>query len=393
MISQFFRALPMTIRFSILVLSSLLLSACLDRPQEETVAPKPVEVVAYTVEARDVPARFEFIGKTVSSRKVEIRSRVEGFLEKRLYTEGAMVEAGQPMFQMDTKPFEARLQAMKAELAQQQARLENAQANLKRVRPLAKKNAVAQKELDDALANYRSAAAAVEVAKANVIQAELNLGYTLISTPVSGVSSYAVQQEGSYIGLGNSLLTYVARLDPMWVEFSVSENQIFNMRKMRRQGLLNAPADDIYKVEVILADGSTYPHKGKLTFADASISEETGTFLLRAQVANPNKMLRPGQFVRAWIEGGIRPAAILVPQRAVQQRGEGSYVWVIREDGSVEQRPVTTGAWEGKEWFISKGLKDGERIVVDGAQKLRPDTRVEIVQPDTEKQPAAASGS
>ncbi|WP_457674165.1 efflux RND transporter periplasmic adaptor subunit, partial [Thiolapillus sp.] len=243
----------MILRIAALFLSVSLLSACLDRQDgQNTAPPPPVEVVAYTVKAQDVPARFEFIGKTVSSRKVEIRSRVEGFLEKRLYTEGAMVEAGQPMFQMDTKPFEARLQAMKAELAQQQARLENAEANLKRVRPLAKKKAVAQKELDDALANYRSAAAAVEVAKANVIQAELNLGYTLISTPVSGVSSYAVQQEGSYIGLGNSLLTYVAQLDPMWVEFSVSENQIFSLRRMRKEGLLVAPEDDRYAVEIVL---------------------------------------------------------------------------------------------------------------------------------------------
>ncbi|WP_457674708.1 efflux RND transporter periplasmic adaptor subunit, partial [Thiolapillus sp.] len=208
----------------------------------------------------------------------------------------------------------------------------------------------------------------------------LNLGYTLIRTPVSGVSSYAVQQEGSYIGLGNSLLTYVAQLDPMWVEFSVSENQIFNLRRMRKEGLLVAPEDDRYAVEIVLADGSTYAHKGQVTFADASISEETGTFLLRAEVANPDKQLRPGQFVRAWIEGGIRPGAILVPQRAVQQRGEGSYVWVIGEDGSVEQRSVVTGAWHGKEWFIDKGLKDGERIVLDGALKLRPDSKVVVVE-------------
>ncbi len=383
----------MMIRMLAVVFSTLLLSACLDDQTQQNPPPPPVEVVAITLKARDVPARFEFIGKTASSRKVEIRSRVEGFLEKRLYMEGAMVEAGQPMFQMDTKPFEARLQAMQAELAQQQARLENAQANLKRVRPLAKKNAVARKELDEALANYRSAAAAVEVAKANVTQAELNLGYTLIRTPVTGVSSYAVQQEGSYIGLGNSLLTYVAQLDPMWVEFSVSENQIFKMRKMRREGLLQAPADDVYKVEVILADGSTYAHKGKLTFADASLSEQTGTFLLRAEVPNPDKLLRPGQFVRAWIEGGVRPGAILVPQRAVQQRGEGSYVWVIRDDGSVEQRPVSTGVWDGKQWFINQGLKDGERIVLDGAQKLRPESKVKIVPADGENQPSAAGGS
>jgi membrane fusion protein (multidrug efflux system) len=383
----------MITRILFLALLVPLLPACLDKPQPDAQAPAAVEVVAYTVKARDVPARFEFIGKTVSSRRVEIRSRVEGFLEKRLYTEGAMVEAGQPMFQMDTKPFQARLQAMKAELAQQQARLENAQANLKRVRPLAKKNAVAQKELDDALAAYRSAAAAVEVAKANVVQAELNLGYTLIRTPVSGVASFAVQQEGSYIGLGNSLLTYVAQLDPMWVEFSISENQIFALRKMRKEGLLVAPENDRYKVEVVLADGSIYPHEGQVTFADASISEATGTFLLRAEVANPEKQLRPGQFVRAWIEGGIRPNAILVPQRAVQQRGEGSYVWVIREDGGVEQRSVTTGAWHGKEWFIDQGLEDGERIVVDGALKLRPDSKVVIVEPGSEKQSATGSGS
>lgn len=373
----------MTIRPLVVFLPALLLlSACLDRQAGQAPAPpSPVEVVAFKVEARDVPARFEFIGKTASSRKVEIRSRVEGFLEKRLFTEGAMVEAGQPMFQMDTKPFEARLQAMKAELAQQQARLENARANLGRVRPLAKKNAVARKELDDALAAYRSAAAAVEVARANVTQAELNLGYTLIRTPVSGVSSFAVQQEGSYIGLGNSLLTYVAQLDPMWVEFSISENQMLAMRKMHEQGLLIAPPGGRYKVDIVLADGSAYPHKGEITFADASISEETGTFLLRAQVANPEKLLRPGQFVRAWIEGGIRPGAILVPQRAVQQRGEGSYVWVIGDDGTVTQRPVRTGAWEGKEWFIDKGLKDGERIVLDGSLKLQPGSKVVVVQP------------
>lgn len=358
-----------------------LLSGCLDSEQQAKPAAAAVEVVVHKVVVEDTPVAYEFVGKTASSRKVEIRSRVEGFLEKRLYTEGSTVQEGQAMFQMDTKPFEARLQAARAELAQQQARLENADANLKRVRPLAKKSAVAQKELDDALGTFRSAAAAVEAAKANVIQAELNLGYTRIISPVGGISSYAVQQEGAYVGLGNSLLTYVAQIDPMWIEFSVSENQIFSLRKNAASGLVELPEQENYQVEIILADGSTYPHEGRITFADASISEETGTFLLRAEMENPDDLLRPGQFVRAWIKGAIRPDAVLVPKRAVQQGGEGNYVWVINDTGEAEYRPVTLGPWRGKEWFIEKGLKDGERVVVDGALKVRAGNKVKIVEP------------
>lgn len=362
----------------------VVLAGCKNAEQQAPQSSAPVEVVIHEVEARDTPVAFEFVGKTVSSRKVEIRSRVEGFLEKRLYEEGSTVTSGQPMFQMDTKPFEARLQAANAELAQQNARMENAEANLKRVRPLAKKNAVAQKELDDALGEYRSSAAAVEAARANVIQSELNLGYTHIKSPVSGVSSYAVQQEGAYVGIGNSLLTYVAQIDPMWIEFSISENQIFNFRKDAASGLVKMPEQENFQVEVVLADGSTYPHKGQITFADASISEETGTFLLRAEVENPNGMLRPGQFVRAWMQGAVRPDAVLLPKRAVQQGGEGSYVWVINDAQEAEYRPVTLGPWRGKEWFIDKGLSDGERVVVDGALKVRAGNKVKVVEPAQE---------
>jgi membrane fusion protein (multidrug efflux system) len=372
-----------------LLISGLLLSACKE-PAKAPVAAPP-EVVIYTVKSQDVPVAHEFVGKTASSRKVEIRSRVEGFLEKRLYTEGAMVEEGQPLFQMDAKPFEAKLNAAKAELAQQQARLDTANANLKRVRPLAKKKAVAQKELDDATGSYRTAAAAVEVAKSNVVQAELNLGYTYITSPVSGISSFAVQQEGAYVGMGTgSLLTYVAQVEPMWVEFSVSENQILRYRKAEKEGLIEGAGNNDFTVDLILADGTPYPHTGVITFADASISEETGTFLIRAEIANPDGLLRPGQFVRAMIKGSVRPDAILVPKRAVQQGGKGSSVWVINDEGKAEFRPVTPGPWHEDDWFIDKGLHDGDKVVIAGAAKLRAGTLVKLVSAEQDNQAAKA---
>lgn len=364
------------LRFFSLLAVSLTLISCSEPEQAVQATP---EVSVITAERRDVPISAEFVGKTVSSRRIEIRSRVEGFLEKRLYEEGTMVEEGQVMFQMDRKPFEAQLSAAKAELAQQQARLTNAEANLARVKPLAEQNAVAQKELDDAISMFRSSAAAVEAAKAKVIQADLDLGYTDIYTPVTGISSYARKREGSYIGIGqDSLLTYVAQIQPMWVEFSISENQIFKERANKEKGLVVAPKNQEYTVEIELADQSIYPQRGKITFADASLSEETGTFLLRAEIPNPDKTLRPGQFVRARLHGAVRPEAVLIPQRAVQQGAQGSFVWVI-EEGKTRFQPVKTGPWHGDDWFIETGLDGGEQIIVDGALTVRPGTEVTTV--------------
>lgn len=347
------------------------LTGCSPSVDVAPVAAKP-EVTVVKVEAVDVPVVYEIVGKTSSSRRVEIRSRVEGFLERRIYREGSRVEEGEVLFLMDRKPFQAQLDAAKAELEQQQARLNNATANLKRVKPLARQNAVAQKELDDALGVFRSSAASVEAAKAKVVQAELNLGYTEIKSPVTGVSSFAVKQEGSYISNSDSLLTYVAQIEPIWVEFSLSENQTFRFRRQLREGTVLAPVDDNFEVEIVLADGTIFPEKGRITFSDASISEKTGTFLLRAEIANPNGLLRPGQFVRTRLLGAIRPKAILVPQRAVQQGAQGSFVWLVDDSGSSRFQPVEVGAWQGDKWFITKGLRGGETVVVDGALKVRP---------------------
>ncbi len=368
----------------LLLLIPLFIAGC--GGSQETQAPPAPNVSAIQVKAEDTPIVQEFVGKTASSRRVEIRSRVEGFLEEISYREGSLVEEGQVLFRMDRKPFEARLKAARASLSQQQARLENAKANLDRVKPLAEKKAVSQKDLDDAIGTYLTASAAVEGAKAELIQAELDLGYTDIYSPVTGLSSYAVKREGTYIGFGNdSLLTYVARLDPMWVEFSISENQILRNRQQQEKGLLREPETGELEVEIMLADGNIYPHTGQITFADASLSEETGTFLIRAEVANPKQILRPGQFVRARIKGIVRPNAIKVPRKAVQQGAQGSFVWVINPEGKAEFRPVSTGPWYEDDWLIDSGLKDGETVVVEGALKLQAGVAVTISDPQDTK--------
>lgn len=373
-----------------IALSLPLLTACLPEQAAPPTPPPPIPVTTFQVEARDTPVTIEFLGKTASSRRVEIRSRVQGFLDERSYDEGTLVEEGQVMFEMDRKPFEAQLQAAQAELAQQQAKLTNAQANLDRARSLAKTDAIAQMELDNALGTYRSTAAAVEAAKAKVLQAELDLSYTVISSPVRGISSFATQREGAYIGLGsNSLLTYVAQIDPIWVEFSVSENQILKARADAASGRTRPPENREYVVELILADGSIFPETGGITFADASLSERTGTFLLRAELPNPprgdglDNQLRPGQFVRVRLNGTIRPNAIVIPQRAVQQGAKGSFVWVIDEAGQAGFRPVSVSSWHGDGWFVDAGLEDGETIVVDGALKLRAGATVKVTEPKT----------
>ena len=206
------------------------LSACSnEKPQAK--GPNAVDVMVMTVQPTDAPARFQFVGQTESSQQVEIRARVSGFLERRVYQEGSSVKAGQVLFEIDKKPFLAQLQAAKAELAQQQARLLVAKQNLARVKPLAQENALSQKDLDDATGQEQGAAAAVEAAKANVINAELNLGYCTITSPVSGLSSFAKLQDGTYVDPQNSLLTYVAKLDPMRVNFSLSENEALRFKE------------------------------------------------------------------------------------------------------------------------------------------------------------------
>jgi membrane fusion protein (multidrug efflux system) len=360
--------------------------------QEQAPPAQPLQVTAVSVTPRDTPVSFDFVAQTESSREVEIRARVDGFLDKRLYTEGSMVKAGQPLFQMDRKPFEASLQSAQGQLEQQRAKLEVAQANLKRVRPLAARNAVSKKELDDAIGIERSARAAVLAAEGQVRTANLNLGYTTIASPLHGLSSFAKKQEGSYLTVGEQgLLTTISQVDPIWVNFSISENELLSYRDQIAKGRLKFPSSKDFEVEVVLADGSVFPKRGHINFAEPSFNSATGTFLVRTELPNPQGQLRPGQFVRARVFGATRPGAMQLPQRAVQQGAKGHYVWVIGNDGKARQRVVEVGDWIGDDWFISDGLKPGERVVVDGAGRVTPTAPLKVAQ--LPPQPALAEAA
>lgn len=353
------------------------LSAC-SKHEQKAAERGPVEVTAQTIAPRDAPVTFEYVGQTQSSRQVQIVARVNGFLERRLYTEGSLVKAGQVMFQQDPKPFQAQADAAKAALAEQQARLRVASDNLARVKPLAERKALSQRDLDDAIGAAETAAAAVEVARANLEQAKLNLSYTTITTPVTGLSSFARVQDGQYINIADSQLTYVAQLDPMWVNFSLSENDMLAIRSEQQAGRLRLPQKDDFEVSVVLADGSTLPRRGRITFANADYNQQTGTFMLRATLPNPDGVLRPGQFVRVRVAGAVRPNAILVPQQAVLQGAQGHFVVTVDKDSRAQIRPVEVGSWDGDDWVIVKGLAAGDVVVTDGMVRLSAGAPVKV---------------
>lgn len=356
---------------------AVVLGACGKPPPGPPPRGEPT-VTVVTVAPRDVSVFYEFVAQTQSSRQVNIQARVSGFLDKRVYTEGSVVKVGQVLFLMDKKPFQAQLDQAKAALLQQQSAMDVAQANLKRVKPLVEQNALSQKDLDDATGQYQQAAAAVEQAKAQVVQAELNLSYTTITSPVNGISSFAQQADGTYLSSSNSQLTTVSELSPMWVNFSISENAYQNFRKQIEQGMIKPAPDGKYEVEVVLVDGTVYPQTGRITFLEPEYDTKTGTFLVRASVDNPQGTLRPNQYVRARVNGAQRPNAILVPQRAVQQGPKGHFVWVLDQADKAQSRPVTVGDWHGDDWFINEGLQAGDRVVADGAVALMPGVHVKV---------------
>jgi membrane fusion protein, multidrug efflux system len=376
-----------------ILLATALLGGC-GKMEAPPVAKGPLEVTVVTVAPRDVPAVFEYVGTTQSSRQVNIQARVSGFLDKRVYTEGSIVKEGQVLFLMDKKPFQAQVDAAQAQLSKAQAALDVAKANLARVKPLTEAEALSQKDLDDANGNFQSAAASVEGAKAQLETAQLNLSYCTITSPVTGISGSAAQADGTYLNATNSQLTTVAVLSPMWVNFSLSENEVQAFRDQVAKGQLARPEGNSYVVEIVLVDGQVFPHTGRVTFTDPAFNAQTGTFLIRATVDNPQGLLRPNQYVRVRVRGATRPNAILVPQRAVLQGSRGHFVWVVDKDGKAENRPVTVGDWVGDAWHIVEGLQAGERVVVDGGLKLASGAALHVrdasAPPATPPQPAAA---
>ena len=369
-----------------------LLAAC--GKEVPKLPPPPLEVSTVVIQPRDVDISPEYVAQTQSSQAVNIQARVSGWLDKRVYVEGSVVKAGQVLFRMDQKPFQAQVDAAKAALQRNQAAMQVAKQNLDRTKPLAAKNALSQKDLDDAQGQYEQTAAAVEQSKAQLTSAQLDLSYTVITSPVNGISSYAVVADGTYLNPQNAQLTTVSVLTPMWVNFSISENEFLRIQNDIKAGRLRLPKDGNLIVEIVQPDGSVFPYKGRITFADPSYNPQTGTFLLRATVDNPKGTLRPNQYVRTRIRGAVRPDAIVVPQRAVQQGAKGHFAWVIDKEGKAEMRPLTVGSWDGGDWIVLEGLSAGEQLVVDGAMRLTPGAVAKVVaQAAAAPSGAAAAGS
>ena len=352
---------------------------------EKPPAQKPApQVTVVTVAPQTIPYVMSFVAQTESSRQVDIVARVSGYLDKIAYREGELVKEGQPLFELDPKPFRAQLDAARGELKAQQARFATARANLARIKPLADMDAVSRADLDKARGENDSASAAVFAAQAKVKEHELNLGYTSIRSPVTGLASRSSQRQGAYINAQSesAKLTYVAALDPIWVNFSVSQNLTTKLKDMVEKKLLVAPPNLDFEVEVVLSDGALYQHKGRISFTDPSFSQETGSFMVRSVLPNPDKALRPGMFVTARLYGATRPNAVVVPQLAVQQGSNGHLVYVVKADGVAEIRPVVIGDYQGeKDIVILAGLHAGDRVVVDGALRVAPGQPVKIVEP------------
>ncbi|NGX53731.1 MAG: Multidrug resistance protein MdtE [Chlamydiae bacterium] len=340
----------------------------------------PIFVTAFRVGPKTIPADFQFVGVAKSSHPVEIRARVEGYIDSIDYVEGTMVSKDEQLFRIDPRPFEASLKEAKGGLARQEAILWRAERSLKRIEPLYEQNAASQKDRDNALAEVLAGEAAVIEARANVVKAELDLGYTNVTSPIQGLSSRAIYREGTLITPSiNGLLTLVSVIDPIWVVFSVSDAELLEGRAEGEAAQLILPEEPNYSVSLQLADGSTFPYEGVVNFASPTLDPKTGSMIVRAQFPNPDGELLPGQFVEAIVSGAYRPDAIVVPQESVFQGRKGMYVFVINSDNTVSAREVETGEWYKNYWIINAGLEAGEEVVAEGINKVQNGAAVHVV--------------
>jgi len=340
---------------------------------------QPVEVAAVTVEARTIPVSYEFVGQAVASQTVEIRARIQGFLLKRHFEEGGRVKEGQVLYNIDPREFEANLQNYQARLANAEAQADRWEREVGRLKEMLATHGASQKEFDDAQSNFDSYTAEARMQKANIARAELDLSYATIKSPLTGAISRSLKDDGSLVdGGANSMLTTVTQLDPISVYFNISERDLLSIRAEVAGGKLKLPPRNQMRVVVSQLDGSVYPQEGRIDFADVQIDPQTGTAAVRADVPNPNEKLIPGQFVKVRLEGAERVNAIAVPQRAVQQSPAGAFVYVVAADGKVEQRPIRVGPWDGQNWVVDSGLAAGERVIVDGVQRVQPGMVVQV---------------
>ena len=338
----------------------------------------PVQV--RVMQEQTLPLTLEAVGQAEGSKQVEVRARVSGLIERQRYQEGERVRAGAPLYQIERAPFEIAVQQARAQLAQQQAQLEQARREADRLGPLAQAQAISQREADNAQSSLRLAEAGVAQAQALVREAELNLSYTTVTAPISGISGRSLKSEGALVNpTTDSLLTTLTQADPIWVRFALSESELARLRTAGGT-----------QVRLLSAEGQPLLAQGKLNFSGSTVDTALGTVQLRAEFANPDLQVLPGQFVKAQVVAG-EARAFLVPQAAVMQNEQGRMVWVIR-DGQAQPAPIQTGGWSGSDWVVTGGLKAGDQVIVDNLLKLRPGAPV-TAQAAAAATPAASAPS
>jgi membrane fusion protein (multidrug efflux system) len=330
----------------------------------------PAVVAVQEVKPATVPVEFEYPAQTAGSREAEVRARVPGLLLKRNYEEGATVRAGQSLYQLDAATYEAAAARAEADVSAAEARFSAAQRNAARTKPLLAARAASQKDVDDVVSAEEVAAADVKAARARLREARLNLEYTRVEAPIHGLTSRSLKSEGSLVNGPQDLLTTVSQLDPIWVNFGVSEAEQSRIRQEVASGKLEVPKDFKFDVAIRFENGKVYSRPGKLVFTDSRVNAQTGTTDARAEVPNPAGEVRPGQFVRVVLKGAQRPNAIAVPQRALLEGPQGKMVYVLSKDSKAEPRPVTVGEWSGSDWIIASGLAAGDKVIVDGLAKI-----------------------
>ena len=363
------RASPRHLRlFALVASSAFLLAACGKDDPKAGAAPAALPVSTVRVATTKVPVSLESVGQLEGSREVEIRARVTGILEKRAYDEGATVNAGTVMFQIDPIPFQLAVQDAKATLAQEHARAELADSDAKRLEPLAKEKAISQRDYDTAVATAKTANAAILSAEAKLKEAELNLSYSSITAPISGVTGRAERSEGSLVtaGTDSALLTRLTQVNPIWARFSLAEQDFNRIRGAERNA----------KVQLVANDNTVAADNGKLNFSASTVDPRLGTVQLRAEFANPTGRWLPGQFAKVRILAGEQDA-ILVPQSAVLQNETSRIVMVVGPDGKAQSRPVTVSNWLGNDAIVTAGLKDGDQVITDNLVKVRVGTLVQ----------------
>ncbi len=356
--------------------ATLLLAACSGKEQAPAGPPggamPPLPVTALEMQPTRVETSVEAVAQTEGAREVEVRARVGGILEKRVFEEGSPVKAGQALYQIDRAPLETAVAQARAQLAEAKARVEQTQREAARLKGLLAQQAISQREYDTASSDNSVAQAAVQAAQAALRQAELNLSYATVTAPVGGITGRSVVSEGTLLATGGgTLLTTVVQVNPIWVRFSIPEGEL---NAAMPEGRFKPQA--IRGVELVLPDGSSYPLRGKLNFAASQIDPKLGTLQLRGEFANPEGRLLPGQFVRARLITGEQSGVFKVPQAAVVQTDKGPIVMTVGADNKVEPRPVKTGQWSGADWVVLGGLKAGDKVIIDNLMKARPGTTV-----------------